>query len=299
LLKDTTSRTAIAGETPGVPAERREPGHGGTGDVSLDLITLETSDQRYGTLVDMRTGHTIVLPPPWKRRVRYMARRLSSWADVWMTEIAAGRATGVRFGMTLRPGVVYEPRMISEFVKGARRELGDGYLDHFFVAEMQTRGAVHWNVCVIMRPGYRMAMPDKSGLWPHGTTNTRAVKNKSDIMYMARYWSKAEQKGGPGGPAFPTGLRMFGHGQGKHMPTQARMWFRLSMLPQWLREIVLASDRWTMPVRTVRHDARVPSKAGGLVTLRGTQRGWWHNGQFYVSPWAWFTAGRVPAWATA
>lgn len=195
----------------------------------------------------------------------------------------------LRVGLTLAPGVEYRPRLISDWIRAAKRELGGSYLDHFFVAEMQERGAVHWHVCVVIRRGGRLEMPDKSGSWPWGSSSVKVCRQMADAKYMAWYWSKEDQKGGPGGPSFPDGLRMFGHGNGRGMPVRQRLMFRLFSLPMWLRDMVL-KEGWEggLPIRT-KCSYWTKDKVLGL-TYRVWGRGWWLNGRTVFSPWSYQAA---------
>ena len=102
-----------------------------------------------------------------------------------------------------------------------------------WVAELQSRGAVHYHLLVWLPQGQRMPMWDKPtrkaggrerpAFWPHGMTNTQVAK--SGVGYLMKYLSKLGEL-----TIFPKGLRLYGIGGLDDQARQTRSWFSL---PSW------------------------------------------------------------------
>jgi len=249
-----------------------------------------------------RDGRVVKLADRWQVRARRCKRILTAWVEAWWPEVAAGKVTMARWGLTLRPGVEWEPELISKLFERIRREFGDDYLDHFFVAEMQKRGAVHYNVLVVVKRSAwrRLRFPDRSGLWPHGSSNSKWVVTKKDAYYAGKYLGKEEQKGGPGGPAFPKGLRLYGHGLLRRLEHLKQVVIRLAKLPLWLYHEVairaLSSGEWPTrnwtwqnygPGPPERAGARQKQQYARRWGISGWRRYWNFLGEELVSPWHW------------
>jgi hypothetical protein len=171
--------------------------------------------------------------------------------------------------------------MISDFMARVRREVGKGLVDYFTVAEMQERGAVHYNVILIVRPGVWLPMPDKAGWWEWGSTNAKTCKARGDLMYAMRYVTKPEQKGGPGGPSMPKGIRLYSMGNSSRLRGVGRLLVKLARLPRWLY--------WMVRERCLELGA-IPRKMRGEwdPKRRGDFRSWWwFDGKRYACPWKW------------
>lgn len=105
-----------------------------------------------------------------------------------------------------------------------------------WVAELQTRGAVHYHLLCWLPQGVRMPKwdrPTKSPklgkhrppFWPHGMTNTQPAK--SGVGYLMKYLSKLGEL-----TVFPKGLRLYGIGGLDDKAKSVRQWFNL---PQWAK----------------------------------------------------------------
>jgi len=262
--------------------ERSEPAPAGPGSpLPLDLITYRTSDlvdggkardAGRGYLLDRRTGKVIAVPEPWQVRVSRCKRALDGWLDAVWPLVESQRCYMIRQGLTLAPEVEWKDRLISGYMARVRKELRRSLVDYFWVAEMQARGAVHYHVLLLVRTGHRVPLPDRAGWWLHGSSSVVVVSNKQGAKYLVRgYLGKDKQKGGPGGPSFPTGLRMYGMRLGKNLDPLRRLLVRLALLPEWLRQEVFAE------AVTIGYGPR-RRKGGG---------GWWFHGRVLCSPWGW------------
>jgi hypothetical protein len=99
-----------------------------------------------------------------------------------------------------------------------------------WVAELQSRGAVHYHLMAWLPPRVRMPKWDKGGMgrpafWGHGWTNTQVAR--AGVGYLMKYLSKLGEL-----TVFPKGLRLYGIG-GLDKPARAvRTWLNW---PEWLK----------------------------------------------------------------
>ena len=126
----------------------------------------------------------------------------------------------------------WAPQHIREYLKRLKQWAArqGSFCAYVWTAEMQERGAVHYNVVVWLKRGLTPPKPDKQGWWPHGMT--RSGRLRRPVGYIAKYASKREQKEGW---AFPKGLRLWGTGGGS-ASVRARVSYAIA--PAWLRELV-------------------------------------------------------------
>ncbi|MFA5976586.1 MAG: hypothetical protein WC859_10550 [Elusimicrobiota bacterium] len=127
---------------------------------------------------------------------------------------------------------------------------------YVWVAERQTRGAIHYHVVVWLPKGKYLPHADTQGWWPHGMTNI--ITAQSPIGYITKYASKttaADVKG------YPKGARMCGHGG---LTPEGRRHVRYWQSPMWVRDAL-----------TGRADIRKVS--GGYMDK--------FTGEFLPSPW--------------
>jgi len=105
-----------------------------------------------------------------------------------------------------------------------------------WVAELQSRGAVHYHMLAWLPVGVRMPMWDKptrtpvrgktvAPWWPYGMTNTQ--KAKAGVGYLMKYLSKLGEL-----TIFPKGLRLYGIGGLTTEGRNTRSWFNL---PEWVK----------------------------------------------------------------
>lgn len=125
-----------------------------------------------------------------------------------------------------------------------------------WVAELQTRGAVHYHMVVWLPKGKFLPKMDDCGWWPHGSTNVQTAQNP--IGYLMKYASKATAAQAAD---YPRGCRMFGvGGLDKAGREEVRYW----RAPMWVRD--------AMP---------------GTADIRKTVGGYFdaYTGDFVRSPW--------------
>ena len=104
-----------------------------------------------------------------------------------------------------------------------------------WVAELQSRGAVHYHLLCWLPVGVRMPHWDRPtrtklgrsrpAAWPHGMTNTDIAK--SGVGYLMKYLSKLGTL-----TKFPKGLRLYGIGGLTQQGRGVRSWLNL---PEWAK----------------------------------------------------------------
>jgi hypothetical protein len=170
------------------------------------------------------------------RRVKRLKK--SVWASGHLHGLAAKghRAAQCWFVTLTYVGVKdWKPRHISEALRGYRGWCkAKGYPCRYtWVAELQSRGAVHYHLLAWLPVGVHMPHWDKSTqtrlgrtraeFWPHGMTNTQP--SKSGVGYLMKYLSKLGEL-----TVFPPGLRLYGMGGLDAVGRAVRGWLNL---PGW------------------------------------------------------------------
>jgi hypothetical protein len=178
-------------------------------------------------------------------RIRRTQRRVKAWADALAGYIDRPKNYRlVMIGLTYDGVEDWRALHISQFMKRVRDELGRKLYGYAWVAELQTRDAVHYHVLLVVNRGTRIPMPDKAGWWPHGSTT---IQSADSPYYIVTYTGKEHQKYSD---HFPKGLRMFAVWASKKVLDGVQLWqFRLSAVPAWLREFALKQ----IGERVVRH----------------------------------------------
>jgi hypothetical protein len=199
-------------------------------------------------------------------RVRHLRRRIHAWAETVQMLDVRGRL--VMDTLTYRPGEQWQPDHISQFMQETVDCLQDNLLSYSWVAELQERGAMHYHVLLMVKKGTDVPMPDKSGMWSHGSSNRASARS-------AYYLMKYTQKGCQGGE-FPRGARILGASWRHLRLVASEMDTRLVAVSQRLRrETVL--PMWVV---------RLCSSTMEVLTARRHKGGGWVVGDaVYRSPW--------------
>jgi hypothetical protein len=89
----------------------------------------------------------------------------------------------------------------------------------------------HYHILFAVKPSAYLPIPDKSGLWVHGSSRVSKRKNmENKPFYIAKYVSKLGQK-----TEFPKGFRIFGVYIKKGLLSEKELWqFRMTNYPKWL-----------------------------------------------------------------
>ena len=100
---------------------------------------------------------------------------------------------------------------------------------YVWVAELQSRGAVHYHLLAWLPKGAAMphwdAAESAPAWWPHGMTNTQPAK--AGVGYLMKYLSKLGEF-----HRFPKGLRLYGMGGLTDDGRSIRAWLNL---PEWVK----------------------------------------------------------------
>lgn len=132
--------------------------------------------------------------------------------------------------LTYAPGSTWRPKHVAEFLDLARKFTKRAGHDfrYVWVAEMQSRGVVHYHVIAWLPVGFKLPKPDDRGWWPHGCTEIKWARKPAG--YLAKYASKGME---PDSPQFPKGIRISGQGG---FDVEARREYRWWRAPSEARE---------------------------------------------------------------
>jgi hypothetical protein len=196
-------------------------------------------------------------------RIRRMQKRIKAWSDVikpYLDKVGKSKRL-VMITLTYEKIGDWRPGHIREFMLKLRKVLRKNINAYAWVAENQMRGAVHYHVILLVEKGTNIPMPDKDGLWVHGSSRIETARSP---YYILSYAGKEYQKVG----IFPKGLRMFAVWISPEVVSGITRWFfRLSTFPVWLVVEVLKNSMFGVKIR------------------RAVGGGWEVGGTIYKSPW--------------
>lgn len=218
---------ALASARAGGGAAAHGPGAG--------LVPLKTSRK------DLVTGFAVRIDKEATALARVKRLKRSVWASGHLHGIAQNgfRAHQCHFVTLTYVGVSdWQPKHIAKALESYRNWCkGRGLPCRYtWVAELQSRGAVHYHLLCWLPQGVRMPHWDKPTktaklgqhrppFWPHGMTNTQEAK--AGVGYLMKYLSKLGEL-----TQFPKGLRLYGIGGLNDQAKSVRQWFNL---PQWAK----------------------------------------------------------------
>ena len=215
----------------------------------------------WAKIANRATGETSWVDGHAARCAR-VRRRVLAWANHVAQDYQDVPHQTVMVTLTYRPGVDWRPGHIRDFMYWLRGQWS--LLAYCWVAELQSRGAVHYHVLGVVSTPYRRIRPDKERGWTYGSTRTEKARSP---FYVAKY----AQKGGKneqGGHRFPKGLRIMAcWASRRDADSDTARAFRVSTHPAWSRAIAADSGG-------PGHIRRAP---GGGVTI---------DGQHFASPYA-------------
>ncbi len=175
-------------------------------------------------------------------RLGRLRHRVWSWAEA--LKPVRGTYDLIMLTLTYKEVGDWRPNHIRDFMLTLRKRF-PYIVCYAWVAELQTRGAVHYHVLVGIPKGKEfysckdragIGFPDQLGDWSHGLTRSEVARTE---FYIVTYSGKEYQKAGK----FPKGLRMFSVWISKEVLSKAELYkFRLSTLPKWLQDVIRSSD---------------------------------------------------------
>jgi len=129
----------------------------------------------------------------------------------------------------------WSPRHISDCIGAFRRWCKKRGIKprYTWVAELQTRGAIHYHLALWLPGKFSCPMFDRGGrdyqrFWPHGHTNR--INLRFPTGYLLKYMSKLDSKH----HKFPRGARIHGSGGLNPEDRQIKTWLNF---PIWLKQI--------------------------------------------------------------
>lgn len=153
-----------------------------------------------------------------------MRRKVLSVACYFKERMAEHGLEALFITLTYRGIDGYRGRHISEYLNELRRTVAFP-LRYVWVLELQRRGAPHYHLVLWVPRGERIPMPDRSGMWRHGSSQVERAR--SPIAYIMKYASKGTET-----DAIPRGARICGGGG---LGTFGRMVVRWWLLPAYQR----------------------------------------------------------------
>jgi len=196
----------------------------GFGGAAPGLVPYTTSDTPI--ILSHRAGRVLRLKHHVRTAGRLiketMLRRRGRWRSVFVT-------------LTYADGSDWNARHISGYLKGVRewaRRRGFS-APYVWCAELQQRGAIHYHIVFWLPISARLKRPDKSGAWPHGSSNVQTVKANA-VGYLMKYVAKGTEK------RLPRGARVCGSGG---LDLAARLEFHYWRLPRYVRVVIEVGER--------------------------------------------------------
>lgn len=154
--------------------------------------------------------------------------------------------------LTYRPGVAWQRRHVSDFLREVRRSLPLGVpFRYVWVMELTRAGVPHFHVAVWLPDGVKLGKPDEVGSWPHGSS--RIERARAVVGYLLKYATKGDTA-----HALPRGAHLHGCGG---LENDGRAIVRHAILPAYIR------------LRCAPGDHVVRFKSGGWVSLSTGE--WW------------------------
>jgi len=184
-------------------------------------------------------------------RISRMQRRVHAWSNAIDGAVSgSGEYRMVMQTLTYKELGQWKPGHIGEYIRKMRRFMGDSLGAYAWVAELQSRGAVHYHVLLIIKKSAYVPFADRAGWWLHGSSGT---DNARSVYYIVKYTGKEHQKKG----TFPKGMRMFAVWLAKNIVDDVKRWlFKLSSVPAWLRDRIHETKEYFQQVVKRRDDGK-------------------------------------------
>lgn len=176
-------------------------------------------------------------------RLSRLRRRLDEWAYAVDPFLGDSRYVLKHVTLTYRPDVQWEPNQRRDFMLSVRSYFGDNLVAYAIVAELQQRGAVHYQMLLLLKRGTYVPYFDEVKLWGFGSTR---VTSHGHVGYLKKYLQKEAQKG----IGYPKGCRIVDVWIADGLiDNPARYRFRLSTLPKWLASKLFGDPSESFPAR--------------------------------------------------
>lgn len=207
-------------------------------------------DRRH--VVFQKNGKCFVIN---QNTARYL--RMCKGIHAWAKNCEKAGLRGVMITLTYRSMSQWRPNHIRTFLLNLKKAYGKHIKGYAWVLEVQSRGAPHYHVIIIMDKVCYIAFPDKTievdgvryCFWEHGTSNIVPARS---IYYICSYTKKKRQKDFS---RYPKGARLFALYISDNV---RRIKMRFDRLPEILQNIV-NNEGW----ESLRFWKRVFSSAAG------------------------------------
>lgn len=164
-----------------------------------------------------------------RKTVDYSANYLHFEADMEASDKGRRYYRKTFLTLTYHHGDDWQPGHMGDFTRAVRKwfERAGETFRMAWVAETQSRGAIHYHAILFVPRHLRLPCPDRCGWWPHGMTKVETARNP--VGYLTKYASKTGENEAQ---RFPRGARMHGC---CGLSAQRRRWRRTSLAAQWIR----------------------------------------------------------------
>ena len=145
---------------------------------------------RYSCLYNRKENRVIIVDT-YEKRLLKMHNTILAWATVAEEYQKENKTRMVMVGLTYRNIDDYQGHHIGDYLRNVKKRLGKNILGYAWVAEMQKRGAVHYHIIMLLKPGSDLPKPDKKGYWVHGSSKIVTARSP---YYLVTYVGKEYQK---------------------------------------------------------------------------------------------------------
>jgi len=146
--------------------------------------------KRYVGLVNKYTGEVAVIDQ-FEKRKQLMRLRIVAWAETMKQYRASHETRMVMIGLSYAHDGDYQAGHINLYIKDLKRRLGENLIGFAWVSELTERGRIHYHLVLLVKKGSRIPLPDKSGMWSHGTSS---IQTANTPYYLVKYVGKEHQK---------------------------------------------------------------------------------------------------------
>ena len=157
---------------------------------------------RYVAIKNVETGRGVVVDM-FLVRHELMKKRIFAWAEVMRIYRSTRQTRMVMIGLTYRKVEDYDSGHIRDYLKKLKQSVGKNLIGFAWVCELQRRGAPHYHIVLVVNKGSRIPLPDKSGMWSHGSSSIVTARTP---FYLVTYVGKEHQKDLA---RYPKGCRLY------------------------------------------------------------------------------------------
>jgi hypothetical protein len=212
-------------------------------------------------LRDKDTGEVIKINS-FDARLGYQRKRVRAFCELMEDK----RVDFLMICLTYVDQAHYCDRDLTNFIKRLMRHYPGKVLGYTWVAEVQRRGyahgGLHFHLVLVVPKGFKIALPDKTGLWTKGSTRVELART---VWYVCKYTGKEYQKRG-----LPKYCHMFAVWLSHDLLTKFEHWcLKCSTFPAYVMKVVRCKAEWVLG------DVDIGRAKGG---------GYWIDNMWFPSP---------------